>query len=730
MKYHLFRLFGAILLLTVANAMAATAAEQPMIETAGDKEKLKTIKQMFESPYSEEDYYRTDRLIGAATGSPKPLYRAPAVGTVITAEDIEDMGATSLNEVLETVPGLHISLNTAGRTDPIFAIRGILTPTNPQVLLLINGVPLTESYHGGRPVAFRMPVARIQRVEVIRGPGSALYGADAFAGTINVVTKDATDIDGTETGGRVGSFGTYDVWLQHGGTWHGWEVAVGAEYLKSRGDHNRILETDTQSGLDQLFGTSASKAPGPLNAQYEILDTRLDLARGNWTLGLWSWTSRDAGFGDGATRLADSESYGDEDVFMADLLYRNSELIRNLELGFRLSYSYIYDNSYFILFPAGATLPIGSDGNFFTPGGGLVTFPEGAVGNPYGTYQTTHTELTGLYSGLVGHTLRLATGEIYVDMQTGERKNFGPGVIDGSEGTVDGTLTDVSGTPYVFISDQWRSIWYGLVQDEWVFAKNWELTLGARYDHYSDFGGTFNPRAALVWDPRYDLTTKLLYGRAFRPPAFAELHAQNNPAVLGNEDLEPENIQTVEMVFDYQPSRNFRTILNLFHYSIKDLIRFDEATPEGIRARNVGSQKGHGFEFEAEWTVTSTLLIQGNIACQWSKDQETDQTVPNAPRYQAYLNPHWKFALDWSADAQVFWIADRKRAMGDNREAVDDYTLVNLTLRRKNLWNHWGVALAVRNVFDEDAREPSVSAIPGDYPLEHRSFWAELGYQF
>jgi iron complex outermembrane receptor protein len=713
-----------------ATAMTVSAAEQPMIETAGDKEKLKALKQMFESRYSEEDYYRTDRLIGAATGSPKPLYRAPAVGTVITAEDIEDMGATSLREVLETVPGLHVSLNTAGRADSIFAVRGILTPTNPQVLLLINGVPLTEPYHGGRPVAFRMPVSGIQRVEVIRGPGSALYGADAFAGTINVILKDANDIDGTEMGGRVGSFDTYDVWLQHGGTWHDWEVAVGAEYLKSGGDRTRILKTDTQSGLDQLFGTSASKAPGPLATQYEILNARLDLTRGNWNLGLWSWTSRDAGFGDGATHLADSGSYGDEDVVTADLLYRNADLIRNWELGFRVSYNYIHDNSYFILFPAGAKVPVGDDGNFFTPGGGLVTFTEGAIGNPSGTHQTTRTEITGLYSGLVGHTLRLGAGEIYVDMKTGERKNFGPGVLDGSEGTVDGTLTDVSGTPYVFTSDQWRNIWYGLVQDEWVMAKNWELTLGARYDHYSDFGSTFNPRAALVWETRYDLTTKLLYGRAFRPPAFAELYARNNPAVLGNEDLKPETIQTVELVFDYLPRRNLRTILNLFYYRIKDLIRFDEATPEGIRARNVGRQKGQGFEFETVWTPTPTFLVRGNIACQWSKDQDTDQTVPNAPRYQAYLNSHWEFAPDWSIDAQLFWIADRERAMGDNREAIDDYTWVNLTLRRKHLWKQWDAALAVRNVFDEDAREPSVPAISNDYPLESRSLWAELRYHF
>jgi len=730
MKYHLFRLFGAVLLLVAANGMTVAAANDPMIDTAGDKEKLEAVKQMFESPYSEEAYYRTDRLIGAATGSPKPLYRAPAVGTVITAQDIEDIGATNLSEVLETVPGLHVSLNTAGRTDPIFAIRGILTPTNPQVLLLINGVPLTDPVTGARPAVLQLPVSRIQRVEVIRGPGSALYGADAFAGTINVVTKDATDIDGTETGGRVGSFDTYDVWLQHGSTWHGWEVAVGAEYQKSQGDHDRIIKTDTQTTFDRLFGTNASKAPGPLNTRYEVLDTRLDLARDNWSLGLWGWTTRDAGLGDGATHLADSGSHGEEDIFMADLLYHTTDLLHNWDLGFRLSHIYLHKDSFFVLFPKGATLPIGNDGNFFTPGGGLVTFTEGAIGDPITTSRTTSTELTGVYSGFVGHSLRFGVGGSYVNMQTGELKNFGPGVLNGSEGTVDGILTDVSGTPYVFSSGQNRSIWYGLVQDGWTFAKNWELTLGGRYDHYSDFGWTFNPRAALVWEARNDLTTKLLYGRAFRPPNFTELYIQNNPSSLGNKDLDPETIQTVELVFDYLPRRNLRTILNLFYYQIDDLISFDDATPEGTRARNVNSQKGQGFEFEAEWTVTPTLLVRGNIAGQWSKNEETDQTVPNVPRYQAYLNPHWKFAPDWSADAQFFWIADRKRAPGDTRNAIDDYTLVNLTLRRKNLWRQWDVALAVRNVFDEDAREPSVSAIPDDYPLERRSFWAELRYHF
>ncbi|MDH4231865.1 MAG: TonB-dependent receptor, partial [Nitrospirota bacterium] len=87
-------------------------------------------------------------------------------------------------------------------------------------------------------------------------------------------------------------------------------------------------------------------------------------------------------------------------------------------------------------------------------------------------------------------------------------------------------------------------------------------------------------------------------------------------------------------------------------------------------------------------------------------------------------------APDWSRDGQYFWVGDRHRAADDTRPDIADYDIVNLTLRRKNILNHWDFAPAVRNLFDEDAREPGPTSIPDDYPMEGRNFWAELRYTF
>ncbi len=111
-----------------------------------------------------------------------------------------------------------------------------------------------------------------------------------------------------------------------------------------------------------------------------------------------------------------------------------------------------------------------------------------------------------------------------------------------------------------------------VLQDEWQLADDWQLTAGVRYDEYSDFGGTINPRAALVWDINQQLTSKLLYGRAFRAPTFSEQGNQNNPVLLGNRNLRPETINTYEWAFDYRPVSSLRTAVNLYYYQIESLI--------------------------------------------------------------------------------------------------------------------------------------------------------------
>src|SRR5438105_2039230 len=135
--------------------------------------------------------YGSKSVVSIATGSRMLVSRAPAVATVITADDIAAMGATELSEALETVPGLHVSASPVAYA-PLFDIRGIHSQFNPQVLMLVNGVPVTTVFLGERGLIWSgLPLENVARIEVIRGPGSALYGADAFSGVVNLITKPA-----------------------------------------------------------------------------------------------------------------------------------------------------------------------------------------------------------------------------------------------------------------------------------------------------------------------------------------------------------------------------------------------------------------------------------------------------------------------------------------------------------------------------------------------------------
>ena len=353
------------------------------------------------------------------------------------------------------------------------------------------------------------------------------------------------------------------------------------------------------------------------------------------------------------------------------------------------------------------------------------------IGEPIVTSNDGGFEANGIYGGFMNHSLRLAAGLKNFDTETDEKKNFGPGVPEQF-----GPLVSVKNTPYIFMDDQNRFLWYVSLQDEWTMAKGWELTAGARYDHYSDFGGTINPRLALVWEARYNLTAKLLYGRAFRAPSFSELYFQSNPVFQGNPDLDPETIDTYEVVFDWQPLNNLRIITNLFHYEIDDAIEFVGPLPS--IAENYASLDGNGFEVDSSWQATDSLDFRANLAYQRSEDENTDEIVPDTPEWQFYADANWKFLPEWSLNGQFFWIADRHRADGDPRDDIDDYSLVNLTLRRKNFADHWDAAVSVRNLFDEDAREPSPydpgapdgAYIPNDYLMEGRSVFGEVRFYF
>jgi iron complex outermembrane receptor protein len=709
--------------ITVNCCFAVQANETPVIT----EQQMQEAERLFSGPL-EEDYYRTDAVLVSATGSAKPVFLAPSVANVITWEEIKTMGATTLDEVLESVPGLHVYMSSSPNYQTQWSIRGIHTNANPHVLLLINGRPVQDLHQGGRPSQFQLPVGMISRVEVIRGPGSAVHGADAFAGTINVVTKDGQEITGTEGGYRGGSFSRKDAWAMTGGQYQGWDIAMTLDMMKSDGDDSRVIDRDFQTLLDERFGTSASLAPRAMDTQHDTLNAYLGFNRQDWQIYLWGWRENDGGTRAGLANAMTDGSRLESDALLGSLAYKNDQWFDNWQFDLSLSYLYLKAPTNLQLFPPGALLPIGSDGNLnFTNPAGLTLFTEGYIGFPTRTQNQYSAESVALYDGIAQHQLRLAVGYQHTETDYEALQNWGPGVLDGSQTEVDGTLTDLNGDPRIFMPDVERRLWYLSAQDEWHFTKDWELTIGARYDRYSDFGGTFNPRAALVWQTRYDLTTKLLYGRAFRAPSFTNLEAQNNPIGLGNPDLDPEILDTLELVFDYRPTVDLRLAANLFVYQIDGLIEFQaDVGQASTTSQNARDQKGHGVELEGDWQISDNLRLGSNLAWQDSQDEDSGGPVPNAPGLQGYFASTWNFIPDWSINAQWFWIGQRERASGDTRKEVDDYHTTNLTLRRQALWQHLDLALAVRNLFDEDVREPSSAVIPNDYPMKGREIWAEM----
>ena len=465
---------------------------------------------------------------------------------------------------------------------------------------------------------------------------------------------------------------------------------------------------------------------------YNRWNAQLSMQRKHWEMHFWAAEQIDGGTGVGVTSVLDPDGQQTSKQYLFDLNYSTEDLYRDWQFDSKLSYLYSRFNSTFHLFPEGAVIPIGHDGNpSATNAVGRILFVDGMIGIPGREYHMPSIEVTSHYQGWNNHSLRLAMGYRYESISTTERKNFGPGVITGTEQRVDGTLFDVSGSENVYLPDDNRSIWSASVQDEWAVTPALLLTIGVRNDYYSDFGNTLNPRASLVWSVNDELTAKLLYGRAFRPPSFTEQGNQNNPVILGNRNLQPETIDTVELAFDYLPFDRLHTAINFFYYHLNDGIMFmPDAGENSSTAQNVGEKKSYGFEFEWNWHVIDSVRLMGNYTVQHSYFIQSDSIAPAVPVMQVYSALNWTFYPQWFIQPQVNWVGDRHRNNNDTRQKMDDYAIVDIVIGTKKLAGMIAINAAVKNLLNADAREDGSTRIPNDIPLPGRSFFIEVSVDY
>ncbi|MCK5878072.1 MAG: TonB-dependent receptor, partial [Candidatus Marithrix sp.] len=423
--------------------------------------------------------------ISVASGRKENVATAPAVTSLITAQDIEAMGARTLEEALRSVPGLHVTVNGVAYR-PMFSMRGMLTISNAEVLIMRNGIPINFPQTRNIGTGWGdMSVNNIARIEVIRGPGSALYGADAFAGVINIITKTAKDIDSTEIGLRYGTFNTKEAWILYGkqgeeaaGFLAELDFSIALELLDTDG-LDAMIETDAQTIYDKRFGTQASNAPGPLNLQKQSYNVSVDTSWKDWTL-RGNYQQRDklgtgAGFG---TALAPDDVINNK-RYLLSLDYQR-QLTANWLVKGGLSYQqWNSSNNGIHMFPAGAF-------------GGL--YPSGMILKTNTKNKASRGEISILYSGFNQHQVNLGTGINYEDLSKFDYwANFGLNA-SGNAIPPGSPIINLTGTANAMLRPVSRRNTYLFIQDSWNFMDDWLLTAGLRYDYYSDIGGTANPR--------------------------------------------------------------------------------------------------------------------------------------------------------------------------------------------------------------------------------------------
>lgn len=666
------------------------------------------------------------KVVTAVSGFEQSLEDAPASVTILDAKEWQAMGATELFEALQHVPGLHITKMQTAISNNRPMVRGLSGTFGQQILVLIDGVPLRHLQDGGVLWGQRIPLNGFQRIEVVRSPGSAIYGADAVGGIINLVTYKSGSMPSRITA-RGGNHGSMQAELSGGGSALGGQLDLALATQVSDGDRSRLVAADLQTQLDASFGTAASLAPGPLENHYEIYNLRAHWQKEQWDVRYFNWYNRDFGTGAGVSQVLDPGGTARQQAQSLVANYDWSAMVVG-EMNLKAIWNKVDSRLQSTLFPAGSVLPVAEDGNIdFVNYSRLVSFPDGVKGAPGNDDHAYSLQLDHVFSLNPDHRIRWSVGYEHVAIQVFESKNFGPGVLPSEAAVADGYLTDVSGTPYVYLPDKDRDTYYLALQDQWRISDTFDATLGARFDRYSDFGSAFNPRLGLVWQGTSRLTLKTFLGSGFRAPSFVDLYAQNNPAGMGNPNLRSESIRTLDagLGLGYLFSSNLHGELNLFQYKADNIIAF--VAEGGVqRAQNTGELKMRGLEGQLRWHSGRGFGAEVNYS--WLDDRtRRNVDISAVPRQMANVTAHWHGEL-WHWYLGAKWVADRERDPGDPRPAIEDYVWTNSRLELG--LDAWTFGLVFQNLLNADAREPSIGYVPDDYPLAGRQWLLDISYDF
>lgn len=591
------------------------------------------------------------------------IRRAPAGVTVYTAADIQNHGWRTLSDVLRNAPGMHI------RDDRFYDYvgnRGFTRPYdyNSRTLILLDGHRLNDAVYQQGPVGsdFILDMDMVERVEIIQGPGSSVYGSSAFYGAVNVIPKRGRDLAGGQAALTVGSEPSVKGRVSVGDrTAGGVEYTISATEWWSQGEDDFVLPQDWRNA-DPVNLTGS-----------EVSDQ--------------DQTHHQSVFGSAAWR-----------GFSAEVAYarRRKDVLPPVYYTTVDSTAYgVDDRGYFLLRAAGeptadSHLSVQASIDYYSYEGRFES--SNLLGYvPHVFYSdalSLNTEARWRQDIADRHTLIAG-----VEYQSNLRQDLGrDNLVTGAPGS---RVRESSYYVSPFAQFDW-----GLTEQLW-------LSTGARYDYYSTSDERLTPRVGLVWEASAANTFKLLYGESFRVPNLEERYA-NEAGIVPNPDIGPETNRTYEFIAEHRLNEIWRIDGRLYRVVSDDLIA---AVPAGslLTYDNVQSFVTDGMDVGVGAFFPSGVQVRASATLQNTEDDATGVIVADAPRVLGKLNASAPLGVRWlRLSGELQYVGERKDA-GDLQGVVrtaDDYLTANLTLRAIQVWHRWDFALSVYNIADATWTDP------------------------
>jgi outer membrane receptor for ferrienterochelin and colicins len=635
------RMLAAVVLLLVQPAVVAAQNPPPLLDL------------------SLEDLLKIDvQHVFGASERLQPVTEAPSSVTIVTADEIARYGYRTLADILRGVRGLYVSDD---RNYSFLGVRGFSKPGdfNTRVLLLINGHPVNDNVYNQAQVGseFGIDPAMFERVEIIRGPASSLYGTGAFFAVVNVITRTGASLHGTSVAVGEGSLDTQLVRAATGQRLaNGLDFAVSGTYQQSDGVQRLYFPAfDTSATNDGIAEGLDGDRVGQLYGHLAFKDVTITATYGR------------------RAKDVPTAPYGT--VF-------NLQEPRTRTIDRRTLVDAQYDR------PVGRTRVAirGSfdrydyDGVYPYPG---VTADDPAIIN-YDSGLGTRVGVEGrLTRALPARQTLTAGGEFFDNIQQDQDAHD-----DNSAGTK------------IHQSSQQRAAY---VQDE-IRLTDWLLVnAGLRYDGYQGLTHV-TPRAAVILMPSPNHSFKYLYGQAFRAPNAYELNMYS--LGMPNPNLHRESIDTHEVVWEQYASGWLRTSVSAYHYNAQQLITLepDAEGTYGLTYINTGAVKAEGLELEAEVQLKWGVQSLASYAVQRATDVATGLSLTNSPRHLGKLRVSVPGPTTRSFSSVEFQYLSRRATPGGGTVAPQAIASVNFS---QPLGRSLEMFFGARNLFNQQYADPA-----------------------